>query len=182
MSFEHTYRQLFADLHQYAFTITKDEEWSADMVQDAFIKYYQQLEAGAQIEHPKAYLYRIVHNTTISQLRKKASLAKHEAAVADNTIVENTILESTINKEQDNEKLALMQNVLDSMPEQCRLVFTKSRAEGKKYREIAEELNLSVKTVEAHISKALKIIQDFVRVNRDKLSLIQIVMLYELFV
>ncbi|OCW92395.1 hypothetical protein A9168_16250 [Macellibacteroides sp. HH-ZS] len=50
----------------------------------------------------------------------------------------------------------LLRNAIDKLPERCRLIFIKSRIEGKKYKEIAEELNLSVNTVEGQISIALK--------------------------
>ena len=53
----------------------------------------------------------------------------------------------------------MLSEALDKLPENTRLIFEKNRFEGKKYTEIAEEQQISVKTVEAHISKALKILR-----------------------
>ncbi len=181
MSFEQLYRQLFPDLHRYAFTILADHEWSADVVQDAFVNYYKQLEAGKEIAYDKAYLYRAVYNTAVSQLRKKATEDKHSAFAALEGALQISAEEQKIEAERAVDMRLILDKVLEQLPEQCKQVFLQSRADGKKYREIAVDMGLSVKTVEAHMSKALKIIQEFIRVNRDKLSLIQIVMLYELF-
>ncbi len=181
MSFEQLYRQLFPDLHRYAFTILEDHEWSADVVQDAFLKYHKQLEDGKEISHDKAYLYRTVYNTAVSELRKRATGDRHLAFAAREVGVQLSAEEQRIAAERQVDMRQLIDRVLEQLPEQCKMVFLQSRAGGKKYREIAAEMGLSVKTVEAHMSKALKIIQEFIRVNRDKLSLIQIVLLYELF-
>lgn len=181
MSFEQLYRQLFPDLHRYAFTILGDYEWSVDVVQDAFVKYYRQLEGGTAITHNKAYLYKAVYHTAISQLRKKTTGDRHSALAARDEEVQMSAEDQRIEAERSRDMAILINKVLEQLPDQCKQVFLKSRAGGKKYREIAAEMGLSVKTVEAHMSKALKIIQEFIRVNRDKLSLIQIVMLYELF-
>lgn len=180
MSFEQLYRHLFPDLHRYAFTILDDYEWSTDVVQDAFVKYYHQLEGGKDIAHNKAYLYKTVYNTAVSQLRKKATEDKHTGIAARDMDVQMSAEEQRIAAERSVDMGILINKVLEQLPDQCKQVFLSSRAGGKKYREIAAEMGLSVKTVEAHMSKALKIIQEFIRVNRDKLSLIQIVMLYEL--
>lgn len=180
MSFEALYRQLFPDLHRYAFSILKDSDWATDVVQEAFIKYYHQLQNKSEITHNKAYLYRIVNNTAISQLRQQATQQKHYTLVAEANEVEQNAEEQRIQIEQNQTITALVSKIMNELPEQCKNVFIKSRSEGKKYREIADEMNISIKTVEAHMSKALKIIQEFIRVNRDLLSLIQIVMLYEL--
>jgi len=179
LSFEQLYRQLFPDLHRYAFTILNDSEWAADTVQDAFVKYYQQVEKGKQIAYDRAYLYKIVHHTAVSELRKKALADKYVSLAGADVAI--SAEDRRIEKERDVVLQVLITRALDKLPEQCRIVFLKSRTGGRKYREIAAEMGLSVKTVEAHMSKALKIIQEFIRVNRDKLSLIQIVMLYELF-
>ncbi len=181
MSFEALYRQLFPDLHRYAFSILNDSEMATDVVQEAFIKYYNQIKIGKTIEHNKAYLYRIVYTTAVSQLKKQAIEQQHVNSFFAENDVESNAEEQRIAKEQNQKLKTLVEQLMQTMPEQCKNVFLKSRTEGKKYREIADEMGISIKTVEAHMSKALKIIQEFIRVNRDKLSLIQIVMLYELF-
>lgn len=171
---------MFPDLHRYAFTILNDTDRATDVVQEVFIKYHQQLSNGSVISFDKAYLYRSVYNMAVSALRKQAVMQKHESMSAASGSDSN-VQDMRIAEEQNVAMQALAAKILAVLPEQCKAVFLKSRSEGKKYREIAIEMGISIKTVEAHISKALKIIQELVRVNRDKISLIQIVLLYELF-
>lgn len=181
LSFEDTYRKLFAALHRYAFTIVQNEEWAIDIVQDAFLKYYHQLQQGIAINQERAYLYKIVYNTALTAKRKDTVEKSNINQAFVHVDTEATVEEKIINRERQLQFKKMVDEIVKELPQQCSVVFLKSRLEGKKYREIAAELNLSVKTVEAHMSKALKLIQEYLRVNGHKLSLIQIVMLYEIF-
>ena len=108
-----------------------------------------------------AYLFTLVKNKCIDFLRHQmveqmySENVKHEYNEELN--VKLFALESfdhNFSSEEDIE--TLLRNAIDKLPERCRLIFIKSRIEGKKYKEIAEELNLSVNTVEGQISIALK--------------------------
>jgi RNA polymerase sigma-70 factor (ECF subfamily) len=180
LPFEETYRQLFASLHRYAFTIVNDNDWAIDIVQDAFLKYFHKLQQGAVIEQEKAYLFKVVYHTALTALRKEKKLkVKFRTMSGEETVdgIEVTIIE----KEKHHVLQRMVDEIVHELPPQCKEAFLKSRMEGKKYREIALEMGLSVKTVEAHISKAIKLVQEYLRVNGHKLSLIQIVLLYEAF-
>ncbi len=65
-------------------------------------------------------------------------------------------MEKVINNELENE----FRNAINDLPEQCKLIFTMSRQSGLKYTEIAEYLNISVKTVEKQMGKALKVLRE----------------------
>jgi len=108
-----------------------------------------------------AYLFTLVKNKCIDFLRHRmveqiySENIQHEYNEELN--VKLFALESfdhNFSSEEDIE--ILLRNAIDKLPERCRLIFIKSRIEGKKYKEIAEELNLSVNTVEGQISIALK--------------------------
>ena len=169
--FRKVYQQYFQPLHRYAFTLVEDTEWAQDIVQDVFLAYLRKIQAPATILHPQAYLYRSVYNTAITQIRKKASEQKVNKHYPAGDAMESH-QDFLIQDEQAKQLNKNVQEVLHQLPEQCRTAFVKSRKEGKRYQQIAMEMDISVKTVEAHISKALKKIKELVRGKDWLLSLI----------
>ncbi|WP_162902756.1 RNA polymerase sigma-70 factor [Taibaiella koreensis] len=157
--------QLFADhyesLHRYAFTLLKDEDEAKDAVQSVFLTIWEKKETIQINSSPKAYLFRSVYHECLNYIRKQDVLKKHHAhAVAglEDSRQQPFAFEDALFIREKIDK------VLQELPPQCREVFVKSRAEQKKYSEIAAELGIAVKTVEAHMSKALKLIRQVLRV------------------
>ena len=129
--------------------IVQNQATAEDLVQDCLIKLWEQkdrLQAGS-IE---GYFATMVRNKSIDFLRKKKpKLIGTDAiqiAAEDNSSLELAELQAKIDR------------AIDSLPERCREVFVLSRFENMSYREIAESLVISPKTVENHISKALKVL------------------------
>ncbi len=153
----------YASLHRYAFTIVKDNDEAEDTVQAVFLRRLEKNVALHDLEHPRAYLYRSVYNLSINTIRKTELQEKHHA-----TIRKETAYTSTGAAGKDDEDLLQLKQqidkVLDQLPPQCREVFVQSRANQKKYAEIASEMGIAIKTVEAHMSKALKLIRQIIRV------------------
>jgi len=173
--FEHIYRAHFDALHRYSYSIIKDPEPAKDVVQECFINLYNRLNEGARIENIQAYLFRSVYNKSLTYLNAKESTVTTLDPSFANTLRDSgNKLESILADERSREIGDIIENVLAGLPAQCRLVFEKSRIEQKKYAEIAQELNISRKTVEVHISKALKLIREYIRVNKQHLSLLTI--------
>ena len=151
----------YEQLHRYAFTIVKDGDEAKDIVQAVFLRILEKEVPLHTIEHPRAYLYRSVYNESINHIRKTELQEKHHSLLvqaADTTDASHSVAEEALPMKQKVDK------VLDQLPPQCREVFVKSRAEQKKDSEIATELGIAVKTVEAHMSKALKLIRMIVGV------------------
>ena len=158
---EQLFKEHYEALHRYAFTILKDDDNAKDVLQTVFINIWERRETLSFIGSAKAYLYRSVYNESLNYIKKEEVRHKHHQGA--------NALQEDVNPEKNEQEEALewkqkVDAVLDQMPLQCRTVFLKSRTENKKYIEIAEELNISVKTVEAHMSKALKIIRNIVGV------------------
>jgi len=157
--------QLFSDyyesLHRYAFTLLRDDDEAKDAVQSVFLNLWEKREHIQINTSPKAYLFRSVYHESLNYIRKQDVLKKHHAhAVAGQEDSQQQPFAS-------EEALFIREKidkVLQELPPQCREVFVKSRAEQKKYSEIASELGIAVKTVEAHMSKALKLIRQVLRV------------------
>jgi RNA polymerase sigma-70 factor (ECF subfamily) len=159
---EDLFKEHYEQLHRYAFTIVKDMDEAKDVVQAVFLNFWDKRATLNITSSPKAYLFRSVYNESLNYRKKQEVLQKHHHISA-----------SEISDSQEQKPFAFedelylkqkIENVLQELPPQCREVFIKSRAEQKKYSEIAAELGIAVKTVEAHMSKALKLIRKIVGV------------------
>lgn len=151
-AFDTVYLNYFKRLHQYATNFIKNQDDAEEIIQNVFCRIWEkrtQLDAGGYL---KSFLYRSVHNECLNYL-------KHENVRSTFKIHHN---QTSVN-EQDLSKEILAVELekqihlaINELPTQCRIIFQMSRLEQLKYNEIAKELNLSVKTVENQMGKALK--------------------------
>lgn len=160
-NFDSIYINNFSRLFLFAKEYVLFDEEAENIVQDIFLMLWEKREALRVDVSLTAYLFTLVKNKCIDFLRHQmveqmySENVKHEYNEELN--VKLFALESfdhNFSSEEDIE--TLLRNAIGKLPERCRLIFIKSRIEGKKYKEIAEELNLSVNTVEGQISIALK--------------------------
>lgn len=128
---------------------------SEDIVQDFFYTFWKNRETFSMKLSLNAYLYQSIKNNALHYLRHldvRESYAREMAGeLKDNGRTGN--LEDVELRELDK----VIQATLQQMPERCSLIFRMNRFEGRKYREIAEILSVSVKTVEADMGKALQL-------------------------
>ena len=143
----------YKNLCGYANLFTKDPSKSEDIVQNIFVKiwiYRKKIDPNISI---KKYLYKSVYNEFIDQYRKNKSVISLEEKylkVIDTIIDDNSL---------DIEKLMMNVNrEIDKLPEKCKQVFILNKKEGLTHNEIAEYLQISTKTVESHITRAFKIL------------------------
>jgi RNA polymerase sigma-70 factor (ECF subfamily) len=143
----------YKNLCGYANLFTKDPSKSEDIVQNVFVKlwvYRKKIDSNIPI---KRYLHKSVYNEFIDQYRKNKSVIsleeKHLKAI--NTVIDNNSF--------DIEKLMIRVNdEIEKLPEKCKRVFILNKKEGLTHDEIAEYLQISIKTVEGHITRAFKIL------------------------
>jgi RNA polymerase sigma-70 factor, ECF subfamily len=156
-AFEMLFRTYYRPLCQYAYSFLNDRDEAEEVVQAAFINIWDKREHMEIQSSLKAYLYRIVRNSCLNVIKhekvKKQHVA-HEMVHAES--MHESVSQSVISSELE-ERIA---TAMKTLPEQCRLVFQLSRFEELKYAEIADQLNISVKTVENQIGKALKIMRE----------------------
>jgi RNA polymerase sigma-70 factor (ECF subfamily) len=151
--FEELFRSHFKGLTHFAVTYVKDGEAAREIVQEAFINLWEK-RTGIDLSKPvKSYLTTSVRNRCLNYLRdnKKFSsdlLAIEHASVNDYYEQSDKLVEAEI-----RDKIA---GSIGELPEKCREIFVLSRSENMKYQEIADRLQISVKTVEAQMSKALQ--------------------------
>lgn len=154
--FERAFREHFKALHAYAFTIIRDEENAEEIVQNVFFKLWEKKENIDEITSLKAYLYRATYNDSLNFLKHTKVKAAYETYAKSTGSDKSDAVDTLSTKELQ----AKIDKALNELPEQCRTIFQMSRFEELKYREIAEQLNLSVKTVENQMGKALKVLRE----------------------
>lgn len=153
-AFEQVFKQHFKSLHAYACTILNNEDEAEERVQQVFFKLWERAGNLNFSSSVAAYLYRAVHNECLNYLKHEKIKAGHQLHVA------HRMKNESVNTEPMSRELEQQfREALQELPEQCRTVFQLSRFEELKYREIADKLNISVKTVENHMGKALKLLR-----------------------
>ena len=155
-TFEQVFKTHFKSLHAYAFTILKDSDEAEEVVQQVFFKLWERSET-LSIDGPvAAYLYRAVHNESLNLLKHEKVKKNHRLHVAYNMKNETDQASKKVTSGELEKKLHA---ALNELPEQCRTIFQLSRFNELKYREIADQLGISIKTVENQMGKALKLLR-----------------------
>ena len=150
VAFEQVFKTHYKNLYAYALTMLKDESDAEEMVQQVFFKLWERSENLSFSGSIPAYLYRAVHNESLNFLKHQKVKAGHQLHVAYSMKNRSEQAQSKmIRKELENR----FREALNELPEQCRTVFQLSRFEDMKYREIADKLDISVKTVENHMGR-----------------------------
>lgn len=177
-SFEKVYHYYYPRLLYFAKQYLLDTEGSRNIVQDVFTELWDKRNSLREDTNLNAWLFTVTKNKslkTISQLKSQQNYGNH---ILSRQLEAN--YKSLADFDTSNFAFGELQNQiqisLDKLPPACRKVFEMSRFEDKKNREIAEELNLSIKTVEAQISKALRSLKADLK---DYLPLFYILFLFQ---
>ncbi len=150
--FQSIYTQYYAALCVYATSILQDNDEAEEVVQSVILKLWEQKESVETITSLKAYLYRAVKNTCLNQLKhQKVAAVYANTAYDELKEIETTHTDPYLTAELQER----IQKAIQALPERCREVFELSRFDDKKNKEIAEMLNISLKAVEANITRAL---------------------------
>ncbi len=169
--FEQLFFQLQPSLYAYCCKYIEDKELARDIVQECFISLWENY--GSVESSFNNYLFKAVRNRCISYFRSLKTHAEYAESV------KLKLKEIEIHPEIPNpltdvyliEVNTLLKRNVENLPEKCRLIFMMSRYQGMKNQEISEELNISIRTVEAQIYHALKILKNELK---DYLPLIAI--------
>lgn len=154
--FEQLFKAHYKALHAYATTILKDIDIAEEVVQQMFLKFWEKREFLNIATSIKAYLYKCIYHDSLNYLKHENVKKKHQDFTLRTTDVYS---EDAAAKAELSELEIKLREALNALPEQCRTIFQLSRFEELKYREIADQLGLSIKTVENQMGKALKILR-----------------------
>ncbi|MNL20944.1 RNA polymerase sigma factor SigV [compost metagenome] len=155
-AFEQVFKTHFKALHAYALAILRDEDTAEEIVQGMFLKFWEKRELLNIQTSIKAYLYKCVYHDSLNFLKHEKIKTKYQDFA---TYTMNSLNEPASSKVETTELEQQIRLALNELPEQCRTIFQMSRFEELKYREIADQLGLSVKTIENQMGKALKIMR-----------------------
>ena len=161
--FEALFREHYKALCHFAFGMTADMDQAEDLVQQAFVKMWEKRHRLDPERSLKSYLNTSVRNGAINLIRDNR---KFRNSILDVDIYQDALAEmpETVSGNlMASDLAAKIRVVLKDLPEKSLEVFTLSRFEELKYKEIAERLGITVKTVEAHMTRALKILREELR-------------------
>lgn len=159
LSFSKLFNRYYAPLCSYAATFLKYSEVAEEVVQESFIKIWEN-RVNIRIEMSmRAYLYRTVHNNCISYIRgeivnRKQSSEIREEILKHATIVTNELSDETLDMIICDELEIFLQKVIDNLPGQCNKIFNLSRHGRLSNKEIADIMGISVNTVKTQLSRA----------------------------
>jgi RNA polymerase sigma-70 factor (ECF subfamily) len=156
LKFEKLFKEHFTGLCYFAQKYLGDMDTSKEVVHAVFIKIWEN-RAGFDFEKPaKSYLFTSVYNRSMNVIRDNKKFSSSDDNDAHDASLETGEFTDTMEVAELEGQIKM---AIQKLPEKCREVFELNRFEGKKYAEIAEHLNISVKTVEAQMSKALKVLK-----------------------
>lgn len=156
-AFEMLFKEHYENLCRYACTFVRDSDEAEDIVQKTFVTLWEK-KSNIEVESSvKSYLYGAVRNTALNNIKHRQVRQKHASTVTVADHVHNESAHDHLVSEELNGKI---NSAIELLPEQCRKVFKMSRFEGLKYSEIADQLGISVKTVENQMGKALRRMRD----------------------
>jgi RNA polymerase sigma-70 factor, ECF subfamily len=154
-AFEHLFKTYYASLSHYACAYVHDQDEAEEIVQDIFVKIWEKKEEITIVTSLKSYLYQAVKNKCLNYIRNKKTQHTH-LTIIDRPEFENPQTIGEINASELNDKLY---EALEELPPKCKQIFQMSRLDGMKHKEIADKLELKVKTIENQIGIALKILR-----------------------
>jgi len=153
ISFTDLYNRYWKRLYQYAYKILEDELACEDIVQEVFIRLWERAST-VEIHNLEAYLIQSINYRVANVFRRLKFSAAHEEALIS--------IPSPRSADQEME-ISELEHMLDKginlLPDKCREVFLLSRKDHLSNLEIARRLNLSVRTVETHLYRALQILR-----------------------
>ena len=166
-NFDQTYRALFrryyANLLFYATRIVGEDE-AEDVVQDVFVELWRRKETMKVGEQIQAFLYRAVYTRALNVLKHREIVNSYEAVALE---VHKKRIEfyqpdsnDVVKRIEDSELRRKLSEAINELPDKCRMVFKLSYLHDMKNKDIAETMGISLRTVEAHMYKALKLLRD----------------------
>ncbi|MCP4443261.1 MAG: RNA polymerase sigma-70 factor [Aureispira sp.] len=154
--FKSVYDQYFNSLGNYAMAILKDRDAAQDAVQEVFVDLWKKRNDLKIKTSLQAYLTRAVKFKCIDFIRKSQTQQRH---INESQASPIAVQEDPYKEDEQQELKQQLSYAIAQLPTKCRKVFLMSRVDGLTYKEIAEDLEISPKTVENQISRALKLLR-----------------------
>ena len=160
-AFAYVFRMYYSPLLNYAGRILKDVEAANDVVQECFCRLYERRRELRKELQVRPYLYKSVYNACMDAIKHQKESNYINQELLDfyfSKVVETPEAEQAL---LDEDLKGAIQDAINKLPERCREIFVLSKVDGLSNKQIAEQLNISMKTVEAQMTTA------FVRLRKE---------------
>lgn len=145
-------------LYTLAQRLTKSDLYAKDVIQEVFLKLWEHRHDLPSIQNVEAWLYRLTENKVIDFLRKAAADGRLKEAIWQKLPLDTNEPEAWVEAKEYHQ---IIQQAIDRLPPQRKLIYQLNREEGLNYQEIAKELQISKHTVKNQLSTALQSIRNF---------------------
>ena len=153
IAFRDFYDMTYDRLFRIAYYYVKQEEWSQEIVLDVFLKLWKQRSTLPDVRNIEDYCFILVKNASLNYLEKESRPTFIHA---------DSLPEPQEQSYSPEELFALYVKALDRLPERCREVFIRIREEKQSYAQVAEELDISINTVDAQLQKAITRLKEMI--------------------
>ena len=154
-AFRYLYEYYFAKMVLFAESYLYDEEEARDLVQDLFFHLWKHAGTLQVATSVKAYLFTSVRNRCLNAIRDRKIKDEH-----NNKLVEAQLFSGTEDVIIDEDVHRRLQEALNSLPDKCREIILLKVVEGKKNKEIAEQLNIAETTVKTQVQRAYRMLRE----------------------
>lgn len=158
-AYEYLFNEYYDWLCNYIFKLSGNRNLSKDIVQEVMVRIWEKRNQIVINGSLRGYLFKSCHNQFLQHVRKE----RKQPDLLDK-IRWNTIYDSYFEKQEDDTYATAtrqkLEELIDKLPPKCKEIFIMNKLERRKYREIAQDMGISIKTVENQMSKALKIIRE----------------------
>ncbi|WP_339715773.1 RNA polymerase sigma-70 factor [uncultured Kriegella sp.] len=147
IAFKYLFNTYYNRLVAYIITYSHDKAQSEDIVQQTFIKLWENRQKLDDSKSPKGYLYAIAHNIYIDAIKTSK---KHEKIM---NLVWESALRDRIEEDFETQEIRIqkMKRVVENLPPKCKKIIHMNKVQGIKYQEIADQMGISIKTVESQM-------------------------------
>ncbi len=172
-SFDILFEKYSAKLYRFSFSLLKNHEDSKEIVQEAFYRVWEKRHEIDSSKSFRSFLFTISYHLIIDQLRLKLKDQEYRKFLKEYFKTEEVKFDTVTDYETLNRQIA---TIVEELPAKRKQIFTLSREKGLTHKEIAGQLNISVKTVENQINLALKLIKS--RLGNDIFSVLLFLSLF----
>lgn len=138
----------------YAVRFTEDLVEAEDVVQEAFVRFWEMYRDRLTVENARPLLYRMVRNMCVDRARAK------RWSTVDAEVMANQLVYYFQPESEGDSKIDLLMEAVRNLPEKCQQVLVAICFNEKKYKEVAEEMSVSVNTVKTQLARALKLLRE----------------------
>jgi RNA polymerase sigma-70 factor (family 1) len=166
-AFDEVYYQYSRNVYRFAYSFLKIRQDAEEVMQEVFLRVWRNRSTLNEYYSLKAYLFSISYNVIIDEFRKRLKDSKYKEFLVNRAELSNLDTENSVAFSELNERYT---SAVEHLPEKRKKIYKLHREDGLSYKEIADKLNISPRTVENQISQALKYLRS--KLGPETLSVI----------